>query len=170
MVIKRTESGLTENAGRILDLLDEIWEQLQPKLGSPNYKGCIVQIDQLRLPSIPTTILVGDVGAHEARLIELVTEKNARLRERNFSAGHLTSRQSRDPSCAKLGGAIVTQYAIAGIAGPLIIGVAGLTEEANEAFALTFGRLTGFLDREGADRIAAINHNQLYLELLMPTA
>lgn len=167
MVIKLTEAGLTENARTILGLLEETWQKLQPHLGSPNYTGCIVQIEQLKLPPMATTMLIGQVGQHEARLVELVKEKNTRLRERHTSASHLTSMQSRDPYRTKLGGAIVTKYGFANMSGPLIIGVAGLTEEADEAFAITIARLTGFLQRADADVLAAMSNNQLYIELLM---
>ncbi len=167
MVIKLTEAGLTENARTILGLLEETWQKIQPHLGSPNYTGCIVRIEQLKLPPMATTMLVGQVGQHEARLVELVAEKNTKLRERNFSAGHQTSRQSRDPYQVRFGGAIITKYGFANMSGPLIVGVAGLTEEADEAFAITIARLTGFLQRADADTLAAMSNNQLYIELLM---
>lgn len=131
------------------------WTAVQPLLGSANYTGCVVSLASLAAADDHLEVVHGQLGAHTARLTELVAEKTGRLRQEHQQHGHMTSAQSRDPWKVKLGGAIV--------AGPMIITVAALTEAANEALALCLARQLGLLDGAQAEAIAAIGPNRLYL-------
>lgn len=146
--------SLEVHAEDLAQIISVVWAATQLLLGSKQYTGCVIQIEQMAEPSGSINLVAGTVGRHEDRLLELVGEKIGRVRQHNLSDGHLTSGQSRDPQRVQLGGAVIARR--------LIIGIAGLTEEANEAMALCIAQLIGALDNESAAAIAAMRQNHLF--------
>lgn len=100
---------------------------------------------------------IGSINpSHIARLWELAFEKARRLLENFLTGRHVSSWQSRDAHCSKLGGAIVVKGGI--------LCFSGLHEHADESLMLCVGLLTGLLTRMDAEIIASYSQNKLFLK------